>query len=68
MLFEVILFVITGLLLWYYFTRLPETYPATPPIRLPFIGHGLYMLGFRNSQEAFSYICEKVNQLRVQDS
>ena len=63
MFFEVFLFIVTCLLVWYYVTRLPDTYPATPPIRLPFIGHGLYMLGFQNTQQAFSYICEKVHQL-----
>jgi hypothetical protein len=60
MFLEIILFVLTLLLIWYYLTRLPSSYPPTPPIRLPLIGHGLYLLGFNNSQEAFSHLCEKV--------
>jgi hypothetical protein len=58
---ELILFGLTCLLAWLYKTRLPPDYPATPPIRLPIVGHGLYLLGFANTQEAFNYLCEKVN-------
>ncbi len=60
MFFEALLLFLTCLLIWYYKTRLPSTYPPTPPIRLPLIGHGLYLLGYKNSQEAFNHLCEKV--------
>jgi hypothetical protein len=59
MIVELILFVAVAALAWHLLTRLPETYPATPPVRLPFIGHGLYMLGYRNTQEAFESLCSK---------
>ena len=59
MLIEVILFIVAGLLAWYFVTRLPDNYPATPPIRIPFFGHGLYLLGYKNTQEAFNDLCEK---------
>jgi hypothetical protein len=59
MFIEVILFLFVGVLLWYYKTRLPDNYPATPPIRIPFIGHSLYLIGYKNTQEAFNDLCEK---------
>ncbi len=59
MLIEVILFISAGVLLWYYKNQLPDDYPATPPIRIPFIGHGLYLIGYKNTQEAFNDLCEK---------
>ena len=65
MIVEILLFLSTILLIWYYMTRLPANYPATPPIRLPLIGHGLYLLGYKNSQEAFSAICAKVFNVQL---
>ncbi len=59
MLAEVFLLLWALVLIWYYVTRLPDTYPATPPIRIPILGHTLYMLGYKNSQEAFNELCKK---------
>ena len=39
MIVEIILFVTFAYLLWLWKTRLPPNYPATPPIRLPILGH-----------------------------
>lgn len=64
MIIEVILFVIFCLTVWYYLTRLPDNYPPTPPIRLPLIGHGLYMLGYEHAQIAFHELCDKVSDFK----
>ena len=44
---------LTGLALvclaWYHITRLPENYPPTPPIRLPFLGHTQYLFWIRDT-------------------
>ena len=42
-------FTILGLL-WYFMTRLPPSYPPTPPIRLPILGHFHYFLWIRDSE------------------
>ncbi len=59
MIIESILLVSVLVLMWWYLTGYPEGYPATPPIRLPVIGHGLYLLGYRNTQEAFNDLCHR---------
>ena len=59
MIVEVMLLFFTAVLVWYYFNQLPGNYPATPPIRLPFLGHALYLLGYKNTQEAFNDLCER---------
>ena len=42
-------FTILGLL-WYFMTRLPPSYPPTPPIRLPILGHFHNFLWIRDSE------------------
>ena len=59
MIIEVFLFVVVLILAWKYLSKLPEDYPSTPPILLPVIGHGLYLLGYKNTQEAFNDLCHK---------
>ena len=59
MIVEVMLLILAAVLVWYYFNQLPGNYPATPPIRLPFLGHALYLLGYKNTQEAFNDLCER---------
>ena len=59
MIVEAMLFILAAVLVWYYLNQLPANYPATPPIRLPFLGHALYLLGYKNTQEAFNDLCER---------
>ena len=40
---ELVLFGAFLLTVWYWMTRLPDTYPPTPPIRLPILGHAHYL-------------------------
>ncbi|XP_059087981.1 cytochrome P450 2C15-like [Tigriopus californicus] len=38
-----IIFVSVLVLYWYFQTKLPDDYPPTPPIRLPILGHAVYL-------------------------
>lgn len=59
MFLEVVLGTVLAYLAWYYLTSPPPRYPPMPPIRLPFIGHGFYIMGFKNMQEAVRNLSSK---------
>jgi len=59
MIIEAVLFLTVLFLTWKFLSKLPDDYPSTPPIRLPLIGHGLYLLGYKNTQAAFNDLCHK---------
>ncbi len=52
MLVETVLLLVLLLLFWYWATSPPPGYPPMPPIRLPIVGHALYLRGYKNMQEA----------------
>ena len=57
MLVEFILGFLVACFAWYLVTKLPATYPPTPPIRLPILGHAHYLFWIKDTKHT-SALCE----------